>query len=198
MQKKEIEESKVINQWNVLNRMLFIYKAVGAALALVCLCLVILALVLTNRNPIVAINAGGETLYYSGQKMNVDLNEATIKRFIERYIRLGYEWDTLNPEKITQQIAPLVTEGFREKEFFVLKQRKEKEFIGKSIKQDIAGLSVQVTKESTIAIFDVVLRIDGVPLIVPTQVSFELVKGNTTEWNPVGLYINGETFHEVK
>ena len=60
----------------------------------------------------------------------------------------------------------------------------------------MAGISVQVTKESTIAIFDVVLRVDDIPLIVPTQVALQLVKGVPTEWNPMGLYVNNITIHE--
>jgi hypothetical protein len=77
-----------------------------------------------------------------------------------------------------------------------LKLRKEKEFFGKKIQQAVAGISVQVTKESTIAVFDVVLRVNNIPLIVPTQVALYLVKGVPTEWNPMGLYVNNITTHE--
>ncbi len=198
MPSNEIKESNVHNQWTWINRMLFIYKAAGAGLAIVCLMLVCLALVLSSRKPIVALNTGEEVLYFPGQKMNVDLNEAAIERFIKRYVKMAYEWEVLDPDKITRQLAPLVTDGFREKEFLLLRQRKEKEFVGKTVRQNVSGLTVQVTKDSTIALFDVVLRVDGIPLIVPTQISFELVRGPTTEWNPIGLYINGETLHEGK
>jgi hypothetical protein len=175
-----------------------VYKAAGASLAGLCLILGILAVVLADRKPVVAVMNDSDYVYVMGHRADVPLSEASIKRFIERYVKLAYEWDVLNPEKITQNISPLVTDDFRANQLSFLKTRKEKDFAGKTIRQDVSGLNVQVTKESTIAIFDVVLRVDGIPLIVPTQVSFLLTKGNQTEWNPIGLYINGETLHEGK
>ncbi len=198
MQPKETTESNVLNQWSALNRLLFIYKAAGAALTVVCVLLTCLCMMMASRKPIVAMATGDDYFYFQGHRANVELNETGIKRFIEKYVKLSYQWSTLEPEKITQEIAPLVTDGFKAKEFSLLKQRKEKQFLGKAIRQDVSGLSIQVTKDATVAIFDVVLHVDGIPLIVPTQVSFELARGSTTEWNPLGLYINGETLHEGK
>jgi len=198
LQSKVNEENKPMDQWSALNRILFIYKAAGASLAALCLMLGILAIVLAGRKPIVAVVSEGDSLYLFGHRADVPLNEANIKRFVERYVKLAYEWEVLNPEKITQDISPLVTDDFRVNKLAFLKNRKEKDFAGKTIAQDVSGLKVQVTKESTIAVFDVVLRVEGIPLIVPTQVSFQLTRGNQTQWNPVGLYINGETLHEGK
>jgi hypothetical protein len=192
------KESKVMDQWEALNKILFIYKAGGAALAGLCFVLGILAIILASRKPIVAVATDTDYVYLFGHRGDVPLNETNIKRFIEHYIKLAYQWDVLNPDKITKDIAPLVTEDFRTNLLIFLKNRKDKDFVGKTIKQDVSGLLIQVSKDSTIASFDVILRIEGIPLIVPTQVSFQLTKGSQTEWNPLGLYINGETLHEGK
>lgn len=177
---------------------MFIYKACGAVLAVLCLVLGILALVLSGRKPIVVVTSNDDHIYLQGEKKSIDISESDIRRFIEKYVKLYYEWPVLEPDKITQKLAPFVTDGFKSRALEFLKERKEKDFGGKSIRQDVSGLSVNVTKDSTIAIFDVVLRVDGIPLVVPTQMAFQLNKGAATEWNPIGLYVNSATVHEGK
>lgn len=171
---------------------------VGAALALVCLVLAVLAIMLVNRKPIVVLITESDRLYLMGKPAMANLTEGNIRSFTEQFVKSYYEWNALEPEKIAQGVTPWVTDGFRAKALSLLKDRKEKEFAGKAIRQNVSSLSVEVTKDSTIALFDVVLRVDGIPLIVPTQVSLQLVKGSPTEWNPMGLYINGATVHEGK
>ena len=192
------EENRPVNQWAEMNRLLFIYKIASAGNSILCALLVILCFVLSSRDPIVAIAASDDYLLVNGKRTSLELNEANIRRFIERFVKGYYVWKTLNPEEITRQIEPIATEGFREKIFTSLKERKEKVFPGKKVSQDIAGLQVEVTEENTTATFDVVLRVDGLPLIVPTQIRFQLVKAPATDWNPIGLFVNGATVHEGK
>lgn len=193
-----MKENFSANQWTTLNRFLFLYKAVGAAVAGLCLILGVLCIFLANRSPVVILASENDFFYFQGRHNQVDLNEGDIKRFVEKFVTRYYNWSELAPELIIKNIGPLATDGFKENTFANLKQRKEKEFVGKKIQQSVAGILVQVTKESTIASFDVILRIEGIPLIVPTQASFQLVKGAQTEWNPMGLYVNSLTMHEGK
>ncbi len=195
---KAIENGKPINQWVALNRILFLYKVGGAAVAGLCALLVILCLTLSNRNPIVAIQQGADYTFVQGTRRPVPLGEDNIKRFVEEYVGLAYQWDTLDPNHIGEDIAPLVTDNFRAQEIAELSQEKDKDFMGKKVKQSVAGLGIQITKDSTVATFDVVLRVDNVPLVVPTQVSFQLVQGDRTQWNPLGLYVAGEIVYQGK
>jgi hypothetical protein len=198
LQSNEIENGNIVNQWAALNRLLYIYKAVGAALALVCVLLTGLCMILANNNPVVAVVNDGDYLMLQGRRKSVDLNEANISRFVEQYVRTSREWKTLEPEKIAQSVAPFVTDGFRSKVLEVLRLKKTKEFADKEVRQDVSGLSVKVTNDKTVAVFDVVLRVNGIPLIVPTQIGFDLARGPSTQVNPLGLYVNGETLHEGK
>ena len=190
------EDGKPINQWVALNRILFLYKVGGAAVAGICLLLIVLCIILANRNPIVAIDRSGNYTFVQGEARSAPLTADNIKRFVESYIGLAYQWDSLDPVKITKNITPLVTDDFRSQELSQLNVEKIKTFAGKTVKQSIAGLAVQISKNSTIATFDIVLRVDNVPLVVPTQVELELVQGDKTRWNPLGLYVNGETIHD--
>lgn len=198
MKNNDNEMSQPMNQWVALNRFLFMYKAVSAALVGLCLILGVVCIMQTTKSPVVILASEQESFYFQGKKGQVDLKESDIQKFVERFVTRYYNWSELHPEKIIQSIGPLATEGFKENTFANLKLRREKDFVGKKIQQSVAGVTVQITKESTIASFDVILRIDGIPLIVPTQVAFTLVKGNQTEWNPMGLYVNTLTTHEGK
>ncbi len=198
MELNKTADSFSVNQWTALNRFLFIYKAVGVAIAVLCLILGAVCIILSNKSPVVVLASENEFFYFQGRHSQVDLNEGDIKRFVEKFVTRYYNWRELNPEQIIKNIGPLATDGFKDNTLANMKLRKEKEFLGKKVQQSVAGISVQITKESTIAIFDVVLRVEGIPLIVPTQVAFQLVKGAQTEWNPMGLYVNSLTMHEGK
>lgn len=193
-----MKENFSANQWTTLNRFLFIYKAVGVTVAGLCLILGVVCIFLAMRSPVVILASENEFFYFQGRHSQVELNEADIKRFVEKFVTRYYNWSDLAPEMIIKNIGPLATDGFKENTLANLRARKEKEFLGKKLQQSVAGISVQVNKESTIATFDVILRIEGIPLIVPTQASFQLVKGAKTEWNPMGLYVNSLTMHEGK
>jgi hypothetical protein len=190
------DSSFSVNQLIALNRFLNIYKGIGIAITILCLVLGITCITLANKNPIVVLASGNEFSYFQGRHSQVALNENNIKHFVEKFVTKYYNWNDLNPVLIYKNIEPLITDGLKENMLANLKIRKEKEFLGKKLQQAVTGISVQVTKESTIAIFDVVLRVDNIPLIVPTQVALQLVKGEQTEWNPVGLYVNNITTHE--
>lgn len=196
MEPNKSEASFSVNQLVALNRFLYLYKGIGIAVTILCLVLGFACITLANKNPIVIVANENEFSYYQGRHTQVELNENNIKHFVEKFVTKYYSWNELNPEMIFKNIEPFITDGLKENTLSNLKTRKEKEFFGKKIKQAVAGISVQVTKESTIAIFDVVLRVDDIPLIVPTQVALQLVKGVPTEWNPMGLYVNNITIHE--
>ncbi len=196
MELNKSDASFSTNQLIALNRFLYIYKFIGIGLAVLCLVIVGAYIKLVNQNPIVVITKENEISFHQGHYLGVSLNEDNIKHFVEKFVDRFYNWGDLNPEMIFKSIEPFITDGLKESTLKNLKVRKEKDFFGKKLQQSVAGLSVQVTKESTIAIFDVVLRVDGIPLVIQTQISFQLVKGIQTEWNPIGLYINNIIIHE--
>lgn len=196
LKSNKLESSFSVNQLVALNRFLRIYKGIGAAVTLLCLILGILCIRLANKDPIVIRASENELTYYQGHYTNVKITENDIKHFVENFINKYYNWKELKPQLIYKNIEPLITDGIKESTLANLKNRKEKDFFGKKIQQTVAGISVELTKESVITIFDVVLRIDNIPLIVPTQVALLLVEGEKTEWNPMGLYVNSITVHE--
>ena len=101
-------------------------------------------------------------------------------------------WSEFNATVIVKNIHPFATDGLREKLKNYFTKKLQKEFKGKRVTQDIANLKVIVSKKHVIASFDKVLRVNNIPLVVPTELSFELIKGDVTNWNllcPIGKHV---------
>lgn len=173
-------------------------------LKVICLCLLGLNLLqttlcfyLTDKTPIVVEKSRQDQKFYVGKKQNVEVQRSNIKRLISEYISLRYKWkDELNVNQIAKNITPFVTEGFKRKVTSKLVTLRDKELRGKKVTQRHTKANIVITKDKTIASFDRVLRVNGIPLLVPTQITFRLVRGDVTVWNKLGLYINGIVIHE--
>jgi phosphohistidine swiveling domain-containing protein len=64
--------------------------------------------------------------------------------------------------------------------------------------QYTAKIEVIVNEKEALAKFDKIVRFNGVPLIVPTEASFQIVKDSPSVWNPYGVLVNGVIEHETK
>ncbi len=192
------EDNRTISQWSSVNHMLHTLKWCCFSLLGLSITLCVLCFNLQDKTPIVVKESPtGELYYLSGSKQKVPIKEENIKRFVEKYIELRYEWNGhLNIEGISQDISPFVTNGFRKKTVLQLKRLQNKEFKGKKLDQGHSKPRVIITDKSTTASFDRILRINGIPLPIPTEISFNLVRGQVSYWNRLGLYINGMTIHE--
>ncbi len=193
-----VEGNKILSQWLSLNRVLFLYKVVGLSLLGLCLLLSIFLFILATRDPVV-ITLTEESRFYHGGRSPISLTEQDIAHFVKKYINLRYEWASLELEVIARNISPLITKGFYKKSYTeILQVRKNLGDQSSSASQTVSGVQTNITKDSAVATFDRILRVSGVPLVVPTQVSFRLVKEVSTKWNPMGLYVHSISVHEGK
>ena len=189
-------KNKIMNQWMKLNHILFIYKVIGLGLVGVSLFLTALCFYLSDRTPVVIKEIDNDFIYFVGRKRNIPLTEKNLQRFVSNYINLRYKWDKLDSLAIVENIDPFVTEGLKRKIRQKLRIIENRDFKGKVLKQNISAIEVKVTKTSTVAIFDRILRVNDIPLLLPTQVAFSFTRGKKSFWNQMGLFINGVTIHE--
>lgn len=191
---KEKSDEKLgppINQWIALNHVLRVYKLIAVVVALVALTLSIALIIEGNRPPLVVIKEADTTEYLMGKFQRIKIDEKTVEKVVRKFIRLRYEWEDLNPLAIAQNIAPLTTTGASNKIRASLAKLKAQNFEGKSVRQSVTNIRVQITKEKVVAVFDKLLYIENLPLPVPTQVYLNVIRGTPTYWNPEGLVING-------
>lgn len=190
------KENKVLNQWTRLNHILHAYKIMGLGLLGLASILSCLCFYLASQKPIVIQDRENDFFYFIGERKPISLTKKNVERFVSAYIKMRYKWDQLDPNSIVQDIIPFTTKKFQVKTKIQLEKMISKDFKDKKLKQGISDIEVRVEKSDTIAIFDRILRINGIPLLIPTQISFGLAEGKKTIWNKMGLYITGVSIHE--
>ena len=176
-----------IDQWRSLNVILKAYKIIGLILGIVTIGQTSIIFYLIYKPPIVVALKDGIKHFYYPEKSNGIMEAKDVQRFVSDYLHLRYG----GGENIIRDIEPLTTPPFLKKE--------KKAIIKKEvIAQAVANVNVEVTDKSTIASFDRILRVKGIPIVVPTKASFRIVKDAPTRWNPRGLYIDGVSIVEAK
>ena len=160
------------------------------------LVLTFIALYFAHQNPVVITIDGEKTNYYMGGRRPIAISEYDIKIFIKGFIYSFNRWDQFSEDLLNKNVAPLITAGLKKKLSKLLKNGLAKSFKGKRVQQDVANIKIAVTKDHVVASFDKIMRVDNIPLILPTELSFQLIKGESTRWNELGLYVNGITEHK--
>ena len=193
-----MSKSSAVNAWADINSLLRTHKLINVGLFAVCLLQLLLMGFMYFSDPIVVMKSEASENYYSGKREDLPISEKTVKTFVVDFLKRRYEWTTLDPMVMRKNLAPIVTDGLNEKLFDLLTYMKDKEFQGKKTSQSIVNIDINVTEDKVLASFDLLLKIEGIPIPVPTTVSLNIVKGTPNAWNPIGLYVNGIKEHQSK
>lgn len=187
---------KTENQWKEINRNLQFYKL----LALLGACGTIISLIMSAfgafSNPVVVLKDGTQNCFVNAKRASVEVTDDDISEFIKKWVANRYEWEDLDEEELIRNLSPFTSEGLLAKIREQFKKGPEKEFKDKAVTQYVSkNIQFSFTNDKVTATFDRVLRLSGVPLIDPAQISFSLVRGTKTRLNPQGIYVNGITEH---
>lgn len=193
-----MKKDSALRVWTDVNSLLRTHKLLNLGLILVCLLQLFIIALLYFADPIVVIKEDGKQRYFTGRKASLPISEEAVEEFVKGFLRIRYEWNTLDPKAKQKSLSPVVTDGLQQKLFKLLIHLKDKEFQGKKTSQSIVNVEVSVTKEKVVASFDKLLRIENVPIPVPTTVSLNIIKGTPNVWNPIGLLVNGIIEHQSK
>jgi len=187
-----------IDQWLGMNREVKTLKIAVLFLATLTLILAIFTIFALNLAPIVIKETDNERIHYVGERDVSAPNVDDVKEFLRKFIVYRFEFHSNKLESTLKNITPFSTQGYLaaltgdfKKDF------SDKEKIG-SIEQYVANIKVIVSEKEVLATFDKIVRINGVPLVVPTEASFQVVKDSPSRFNPFGILINGVVEHERK
>ena len=111
-------------------------------------------------------------------------------------LKSRYTWAEFQPQEILEKIACLTTKRFRQKLAPLFWERQNTTKKDKRVEQYAAFVRTQLGDTQTMVTFDRVLRIDGIPLATPAKVALNIIQGEFTPCNPVGLYVHGLTEYE--
>ena len=150
------------------------------------------------RSPLVIkVHDGYNKDFYYPTRVSVQINETDLEAVALKFVRTRYSWDTLDQSSILKGISPFVTDNLRskiKKELIKLTKQFPKD---KSISQSITGIKTDVTMEKIIISFDLIIKVDGVPLVTSKEIEFLMIKDSPNRLNPLGIYVNNITQYEA-
>ena len=176
--------------------MLHLHRTINYAAGGIVTLLLGAILFISMRSPLVIVMQGRDKHYLQSEHRANPITEKDVENFVRDFLEELFTWEKLAPDSILARVSPLATSGLLDRIKQQLIQMGEKNFKGKVLSEAITNVRVQVTDKEVIASFDKVLRIDGVPLVMPTEMGFNMIQGSETKWNPLGLYVNGLTEHQ--
>lgn len=185
-----------LDHWIEANNQLRLYKLVGAICAGIGMLLLCVVLFQSLKSPLVIYDDGLNKIPLRSESKPFKIDEDQISRFLSDYLFLYFKWEKLEPDKIVKEISPFTSDALTEKIKILLLQRRDRDFKNQAVSQDIAHIKIKVSEKEITATYDKVLRIAGIPLVVPCEASFQIVDGPVTNWNLLGLYVNGIIEHE--
>lgn len=186
-----MKNNKTIQQWVALNGLLKTIKIVALTEAAVIVVFVIISLCLFFKDPLVVVLSENERVFKRATRISQQISPEDIKLFIKGFLHERYAWVNFSPSDISDRIKPFVKDGLYRKISINLKKAKKKSIKGKSLRQTITDVKVQVDKDKIFAKFFKILIIEDIPLIIKSEMAFKLAKGATSSSNPFGMYING-------
>ncbi|MBX9768801.1 MAG: hypothetical protein K2X47_16120 [Bdellovibrionales bacterium] len=191
-------EEKYVEKWSGVQTILQFQKRLIVALVGLAGFLALVIVITSDPKPIVVEKRNSIFESLEVRREPIAASEEAVGELVNQFVKLRYEWPTFNPEMIVKQLEPITTEGLRVKlvQEFGSKAHENKE--GNSIEQSVSRIRPNVSEKAVLASFDRILRVNNVPLVIPTQISVLLSEGPKTSLNPLGLYVNGVIEHEER
>lgn len=189
-------QNTVPNIWTAQENLIHFYRLLAVGLGVLVVLLLILMGVFYFRDPIVVVREGNSQEFYSSKRSKVAIEKSDVEAFTRNFLTSLYVWSSFDSEKLAREISPFSEAGLVSKVIEGHTQRYAKELKGKKIAQDIAFVSVQVLEDRVVAGFDRLLKIEGIPLVIRTEVVLSMIQGTPTKFNPVGIYVAGIQEHD--
>ncbi len=190
------DENRYLEKWTTVQRSLQFQRhiIIGCGGLMAILCLVILFS--GNGKPLVVEKKDSVFIPLILKNESISPTKESVAELVSEFVRLRYEWSSFNPEQIIKSLEPVTTEGLRSKLLQEFGKKTQENKAGATIEEVVARIRPDVSEKAVLATFDRILRVNGVPIAVPTEVSLSLVEGPKTAVNPIGLYINGVIEHD--
>ena len=194
---KKIKTTKIPNQLMGLNKVLHTTRWINISLCTLFGILLVTHIYILNRPPIVVIDKGEKKAFFQGKHLKAAIGKEEVEEFIKKFVVAYYSFDSFEDShslSLIKRIAPLSTRGLRH----AIRNRplKTKDLKEKKVSQRVLDVRVYFEKNGVMASFEKLLRIEGVPFIIATQVAFKLRHEKGTHWNPMGIYVDGVIEHE--
>ena len=188
-----MNKNTIPNIWTAQEKVLHLYKVLALALGVFGFGTAGALVASGFRNPIVVVEKSHDVEFYPSERLRVTLTDADVERFAKEFLVALYVWKDFSGKRIAQAIGPFVEGELVPKAVEAQELRYNKELKGKHLAQSLVFVDLTVLTDRVTARFDRVLKIEGIPLIIPTEVTLVMVQGEQTRLNPMGIYVTGVT-----
>jgi hypothetical protein len=189
------ETTKLANVWSAQENQIHFYKMMSIGLGALALFVLIFTVMAYFRDPIVVVRTRVAQEFYGVNRTEVKIGKSEIEDFVYQYLKALYVWESFDPIRIAAEIRPFSNDGLVQK-IMETQTRKFGKVHEKKIAQDLAFVKVHVSDDHVTATFLRILTVEGIPLVVPTELTFSLIEGRRTRFNPMGVYVSGITESE--
>lgn len=189
-------ENNVPNIWTAQENVIQFYKVVSATLGVVVIGLGVALLISNFRDPIVVIKNDAEIEFYPSARQKTVVGKNEVTQFTKQFIAALYVWPEFNADSLKKEVSTYIEEDLLEKLMNAQIQRYVKELKNKKMSQAVTSIEIEVMSDKVVAKFDRLLKIEGVPVVIPTELNISMIQGPSTRVNPMGIYISGIIEHE--
>lgn len=186
----------VTDQWFQINKEVRFFKILSMVLALTLIIESILLSLQYFTNPIFVLSGDEDRHYYVGRRPKNFPDKEDAKALVTQFIKLRFTFIDSHFKESLRDLSPFVSSSY----LHLLKTQLEKDLGRDSdgFSQTIANIQVSVGDKEVKATFDKIIRIKGIPLLVPTEAIFEIVRDRASQLNPMGILVNGVIEHANK
>ena len=186
-----MNKNTIPNIWTAQEKVLHLYKCLSLGLGVFGLTMAAVLMISYFQNPLVVVTKAEGVEFYPSERKRARLEKPEVEAFTKRFLASLYVWSEFSGEKIARAIAPFSEEGLAPKVIGGQGQKYLKELGNKRLSQSLAFVEVSVLDDRVVCRFDRVLKIEGIPLVIPTEVTLSLTQGEPTRLNPMGIYVGG-------
>lgn len=190
------EENSYFEKWTYMQKSQQFQKRIILSLLGLIGLLLLIILFAGNNTPLVVERDNSIYRALNVERSDVKPTKESVAELVTEFVKARYEWENFEPQVIVKKLEPYTTEALRTKLFEEFGKKGFQNKPGDSVEQSVARIRPDISDKAVLATFDRVLRINGVPVVVPTEISLLLSEGPKTYFNPMGLYINGVIEHE--
>lgn len=189
-------ENSVPNIWRAQENLIHFYRVLSIGLGIALLVTIIIGTSVYFRDPVVIVKSSVGHEYFPGVREKVEIDKSNIEEFTKAYLSSLYVWPEFSTERLAREISPFSEEALVPKLVSAQEQKYGNDLKSKKLAQAITFVEVEVLEDRVVARFDRVLKIEGIPLVIPTEVTLSMIKGVASRLNPMGIFVSGITEHE--
>lgn len=189
-------KNTIPNIWTAQENLIHFYKLLAAGLGVLATFTLVLTAVIYFRDPIIVTKSMKEKEFYPSSRAPISVEKSDVEEFTKEFLTALYVWSDFNEAAMVKEVSPYVEDALVRKIVDAQVMKYGKDLKGKKLSQAITFVDVTVTEDRVTGRFFRLLLIEGIPLVVPTEVTLSMIQGSPTRLNPMGVYISGIMEHE--